>query len=321
MRAAIDNTGRYPEIVTMKLSLRGLAALFALLLAAGTLHAQAQADATTSERDKIGYMLGMDVARSLGPGLADIDLEAFRRAVENALAGGKPLLDATEAGQASKQLMDSIAARKNGQPAPAIDRARIGLLLGGNVGRSLTDVRSEFDVAMLLRALQDATTPGAARMLDDAETSRVRAAFSARIASVKQAARQAKAQQATQQEQAFLEQNKQVKGVFTTPSGLQYMVLKQGDGVRPRPGQSVRVHYLGTLLDGTKFDSSYDRGVPAEFRLDQVIRGWTEGVGMMPVGAKYKFWIPSALGYGEQGNGGIPPNSTLVFEVELLGVD
>ena len=110
--------------------------------------------------------------------------------------------------------------------------------------------------------------------------------------------------------------------MFTTPSGLQYMVLRQGNGMRAKPGQRVKVNYHGTLLDGTVFDSSYERGEPASFRLDQVIAGWTEGVGMMPVGGKYRFWIPASLGYGDKGMGNdIPPNSTLVFDVELLGVE
>ena len=99
----------------------------------------------------------------------------------------------------------------------------------------------------------------------------------------------------------FLAENKAVKGVFTTPSGLQYMVLRQGAGPRPMPTDRVRVNYEGTLLDGTVFDSSYERGQPAEFGLNQVIAGWTEGVSMMPVGAKYRFWIPGDLAYGAKG--------------------
>ena len=111
-----------------------------------------------------------------------------------------------------------------------------------------------------------------------------------------------------------------VKGVFTTASGLQYMILRQGTGPRPKPSDRVKVNYHGTLLDGSVFDSSYDRGQPAEFALNQVIPGWTEGVGMMPVGGKYRFWIPGDLAYGAKGTAGQPigPNATLVFDVELL---
>src|SRR3546814_4755870 len=121
---------------------------------------------------------------------------------------------------------------------------------------------------------------------------------------------------------AFLEKNRAQKGVFTTPSGLQYMVLRQGNGPRPRATDTVRVNYHGTLLDGTVFDSSYERGQPVEFGLDQVIPGWTEGLGLMPVGAKYRFWIPAHLGYGEKGTQGGPigPNAPTVFDVELLDI-
>ena len=120
---------------------------------------------------------------------------------------------------------------------------------------------------------------------------------------------------------AYLAANKANKGVFTTGSGLQYQVLKQDAGRRPLPSDTVKVEYRGTLLDGTVFDSSYDRGTPAEFGLRQVIAGWTEGLMLMPVGARYRFWIPSELAYGQRGSPpGIGPNSTLVFDVELLDI-
>ena len=151
----------------------------------------------------------------------------------------------------------------------------------------------------------------------------MRAGFSARLGAAKAAQRVALAQAKLKEEDAFLAKNKMVKGVFSTPTGLQYMVLRQGNGPRPKPGQRVRVNYEGKLLDGTVFDSSYQRGEAAEFGLDQVIAGWTEGLGLMPVGAKYRFWIPSELAYGARGapGGRIGPNSTLTFDVELLGVE
>mgnify|MGYP003665457661 FL=1 len=119
----------------------------------------------------------------------------------------------------------------------------------------------------------------------------------------------------------FLEENKAKEGVTTTESGLQYEVLEPGTGEKPAAEDTVEVHYRGTLIDGTEFDSSYARGETAKFPLNRVIPGWTEGVQLMPVGAKYKFVIPSELAYGERDTGTIPANSTLVFEVELVSVE
>ena len=135
---------------------------------------------------------------------------------------------------------------------------------------------------------------------------------------------EASAKEAAQNKEAgekFLAENKTKEGVITTESGLQYKVEKEGTGEKPTAADRVKVHYTGTLLDGTKFDSSVDRGEPAEFGVSQVIRGWTEGLQIMPAGSKYIFWIPSDLAYGERGAGqDIKPNSVLKFEVELLEV-
>lgn len=121
---------------------------------------------------------------------------------------------------------------------------------------------------------------------------------------------------------AFLTENGKRQGVTTTASGLQYEVLKKGDGAQPKAEDTVTVHYVGTLVDGKEFDSSVSRGEPATFPLNQVIPGWTEALQLMPLGSKYKLFIPSGLAYGEQGSPPvIPPNSTLIFEVELLKIE
>lgn len=118
----------------------------------------------------------------------------------------------------------------------------------------------------------------------------------------------------------YLKQNAKNKGVHTTASGLQYRILTEGQGEKPSANDRVKVHYRGTLIDGTEFDSSYKRNQPATFGVNQVIAGWTEALQLMPVGSKWEIVIPAALGYGERESGTIPPFSTLIFEVELLEI-
>jgi FKBP-type peptidyl-prolyl cis-trans isomerase FklB len=121
---------------------------------------------------------------------------------------------------------------------------------------------------------------------------------------------------------AFLEENKKNANIVTLPSGLQYEILTEGAGEKPKATDTVKCHYHGTLINGTVFDSSVERGQPASFGVNQVIKGWVEALQLMPVGSKWRLYIPSELAYGKQGAGGaIKPNSALIFDVELLGIE
>lgn len=307
----------------MKAFVRGIAVLLTLMAVSLNVGAQDK-QALATERDKIGYMIGMDVGRSIAPVGPDLDLVAFERAIKNAFAGGKPLLDEKETKAVGQALMQRIGARAGkspagGTPPPEVAKDKVGYLVGSDVGRSLAPIKGEFDLPVLLQGVRTAMTNGKP-LLAEAEANALRDAFSQRLQAKMQAEAAAVADKNKAEGVAFLARNKTVKGVFVTPSGLQYMVLRQGAGLRPKPNDKVRVNYHGTLIDGTVFDSSYDRGQEAEFALNQVIPGWTEGVSMMPVGAKYRFWIPSELAYGEKGPPSIGPNAMLIFDVELMGI-
>lgn len=308
----------------MKRSSRGIAALVAVTSAmiGGGLSAQ-QPAAPTTERAKVSYAIGLDVARSFEPIAQDIDLAAFERAILNAFEGKQPLLADSDTQSTDQALRATIAARNGervpgappGAQPPAVSKEKVGLMLGDRaVGPSLAPLKDELDIAVLMQAVRTAFAKQPP-LLSQQEAEATMQAFMSRK-------REAMVEQNRTQGAAFLATNRTAKGVVTTPSGLQYMVLRAGNGPRPGAASTVRVNYEGKLLDGQVFDSSYQRGQPAEFALNGVIPGWTEGLGLMPVGAKYRFWIPSELGYGAQGapGGKIGPHATLTFDVELLEI-
>jgi len=313
----------------MKALLRGFAVMLttALLLGATVTFPAAAQDraALTTERARVSYMVGHDIARSIAPVAPDLDLAAFERAIRNALEGGEPLIEESQVPVTGRALMMRIASRAGRAPAgaevPEVDKQQVGYLVGSDVGRSLQPMKAEIDLPVVLQAVR-ATFQGGELQMSEAELNATREAFGQKMRGQLEAKMNARAETNKAEGAKFLAANKQQKGVFTTPSGLQYMVLRPGSGPRPRPSDRVRVNYEGKLLDGTVFDSSYERGEPAVFGLNQVIAGWTEGLMLMPVGAKYRFWIPGDLAYGAKGGGGgeIGPNATLVFDVDLQAI-
>jgi FKBP-type peptidyl-prolyl cis-trans isomerase len=176
------------------------------------------------------------------------------------------------------------------------------------------------DVDAFAAGLRDAMTNSPQRLTDE-EIQEEMIAFQQRINEEREATTEALAQANAAQAAAFLLENGSREGVVTTESGLQYEVLEEGDGATPGPDDTVQVHYRGTLIDGSEFDSSYARGEPVSFGVGQVIAGWTEALQLMKVGSKYKLFIPSDLAYGPGGAGDrIGPNAALLFEVELLDI-
>jgi FKBP-type peptidyl-prolyl cis-trans isomerase FkpA len=307
------------EFHRMKGFVRGVAAL--LVLVALSAHAQDKTQLLT-ERDKASYMVGMDIAESNAPIGPDVDIAAFERAMRNAMAGKPPLIDEATARKTGELLMARIGARN--QPnarMPEVSKVDVGLLAGIEWGRRLAPIQDEIDMPVVMQAIRTAFS-GGKPLLSAEEATIVRQEFDTKLNALAVSRAQQGADGNLKKGQEFLAKNKLEKGVFTTKSGLQYMILRQGAGMRPKPGERVRVLYRGTLLDGTEFDSTRD-GQPRTFSLSQVIAGWGEGLSMMPVGGKYRFWIPGDLGYGAAGmpDGNIGPNATLVFDVELLGVE
>lgn len=197
---------------------------------------------------------------------------------------------------------------------------KISYALGIGIGRQLASMgAADLDIDDFAQAVKDAMAGKV--QLDEQEAQQLVQNFFAEQEAKAQAVAEEKGKAAKGAGEAFLAENAKKEGVVTMPSGLQYQVLREGNGKKPKATDQVECHYEGTLIDGTKFDSSYDRGQTATFPLNQVIAGWTEGLQLMQEGAKYRFFIPYQLGYGERGAGqSIPPYAALVFDVELVAV-
>jgi FKBP-type peptidyl-prolyl cis-trans isomerase FkpA len=218
-------------------------------------------------------------------------------------------------------VLSLAACNKDSKSELKTDTEKFSYAIGMDIGKSLKRLDTEIDLVALRQGAQD--------VLDDKETLltqeqvvEVMTSFSQKIQKEQEEKQKTAAASNIEEGKKFLEENAKKEGVKTTKSGLQYQVITEGKGEKPKSSDRVSVHYKGTLLDGSTFDSSYERGQPATFPLNAVIPGWTEGLQLMPVGSKYKLFIPSELGYGERGAGPkIGPNATLVFEVELLAVE
>ncbi|MEW6078597.1 MAG: FKBP-type peptidyl-prolyl cis-trans isomerase [Thermodesulfobacteriota bacterium] len=209
---------------------------------------------------------------------------------------------------------------ENKSAALATEKDKISYIIGTKMAASLLNIKGEINVDMLKKGLEDQMTEKPLMIPED-EANTLLQSFSQRMQAKQMEERKVKGEANLAAGKAFLEKNAKKEGVTTTASGLQYMVVTKGTGPIPAASDTVKVNYEGTTIDGKVFDSSYKRNEPATFPVANVIPGWTEALQLMPVGSKYKLFIPTELAYGPQGMGQqIEPNATLVFDVELLEI-
>ncbi len=216
-------------------------------------------------------------------------------------------------------LVASPAAHAASQGSNWTESQKMSYIFGTRIGEVSKENDVKIDMKLVNQGIND-VLKNKKRALDKAEVRSSMAAFQKKIMARRKADLEAKRKANAEEGRKFLEANKKKKGVKVTASGLQYKVIKQGKGPRPKATDKVRVQYRGKLIDGTEFDSSYKRNKPAEFSLNQVIKGWKEGLQLMPEGSTYEFYIPADLAYGKNGPPVIGPNKTLIFEVTLLKI-
>ncbi|HXX99520.1 MAG TPA: FKBP-type peptidyl-prolyl cis-trans isomerase [Candidatus Limnocylindrales bacterium] len=237
-------------------------------------------------------------------------------------SASKPASSAPKTQQSTTSKTGTSTPTKKTAPPPLVlttPKDKNSYAIGLNIGKSLQKDAVEVDPDIISRAIKDVIA-GAKPLLTDEETQATLTALSNEVRKHQQEVFEQTKAKNKQEGEAFLAANKDKPGVVVLPSGLQYKVLQEGTGPKPTAGDSVVCQYRGTLLDGSEFDSSYKRGKPATFNLNRVIKGWIEALPLMPVGSKWQLYVPSSLAYGEQGNGPIGPNSTLIFDLELVSI-
>jgi len=203
---------------------------------------------------------------------------------------------------------------------PKTKKEKISYSIGVNIGKNMKMQEVDLDQRLFTQGVKDGLSNSKTAMSDE-DMEATLTAFQQEMTSKMQEKQKAVGEKNAKEGEAFLEENRNKEGVITLQSGLQYKIIKVGDGPKPTKDQTVKCHYSGTLIDGTEFDSSYKRGEPTEFPVGGVIKGWTEALQLMPVGSKWKLFIPADLAYGANGAGQtIGPNAALIFDIELISV-
>jgi FKBP-type peptidyl-prolyl cis-trans isomerase FklB len=206
------------------------------------------------------------------------------------------------------------------KPTLTDPKQKLSYTIGMNLGNSWKNQDIDVDMEFVTRGVKDVLS-GSPTLFNEQEAREIITAFQKELRTKQEEKRKVQGEKNKTEGATFLAENKGKPGVITLTSGLQYKVVTEGNGEIPKATDMVKVHYRGTLLDGTEFDSSIKRGQPAVFGVNRVVKGWTEALQLMKVGSKWQLFIPSDLAYGEMGSGRIAPNATLIFDVELLAIE
>jgi FKBP-type peptidyl-prolyl cis-trans isomerase FklB len=300
-----------------------LIAVVGTMLLSGTATV-AEAPEISEPTDRASYSLGHQIGSDLKRQGSEIDSEAMRQGLLEGLAGAEPGMDRQEMQWLLAELKRKVVAdqRPENRQAPELveDKQKLGYSVGYQVGGDFRRQGFSINPEMVIQGVLDALAGSEALMT--AEEMRLSLAELQKKAVAAQQKRQEElAQENLEKGKAFLAENAEREGVIKLPSGLQYRIITEGSGRTPEATDTVTVHYRGTLIDGSEFDSSYSRGEPASFQADAVIAGWKEALQLMRQGAKWQLFVPPELGYGAAGTGPIGPNSTLIFEVELISIE
>ncbi|OQX63083.1 MAG: hypothetical protein B5M56_04230 [Desulfococcus sp. 4484_241] len=212
------------------------------------------------------------------------------------------------------------ANQKNEKPVKLdSDKAKTSYAIGINIWQSLQNIKDEINIDLVIKGIED-KAKGSSVLLSDEEARTALMNFAKKRREKMQKEREEQAKKNLEEGKKFLEENKKKKGVVVTKSGLQYMVIKKGNGPKPSRTDQVMVNYKGSTIDGKVFDSTYESNKPAKVDLSKTIKGFAEAIQLMPVGSTYRVFLPPELGYGERGAGRIGPNSVLIFDIELLKI-
>jgi len=275
-----------------------------------------------NDNDKISYLIGTQIGSDMkNNGIDGLIVDRFRQGVDDILADKDPSIQEDEMMQAMQTFSEVLMAKRNGTASDAtIDYEKVSYVIGWRIG---TDLKSSFiediSTSFLASGLKD-MIDGKESRIPETDAEALMTVFSNEIRAKQETQMKVQQEENLAEASVFLAENALKNGVVTLTDSLQYRVITAGAGEKPKPGDTVSVHYKGTFIDGTEFDSSYKRNAPAEFPVEGVIVGWQEALKLMPVGSKWEVFIPPMLGYGETGRPGIPPNKLLIFEMELLSI-